>query len=224
MHFKCEIIMPPTDDIEAAVATVLEPFSETGEESRHAFYDWYVIGGRFAGSKMQASIAPNKLKQFYDWLKAEGCTVSGVQVGKHELQPRSQIPKVDSKWSEMFPEHAGPCPLFAHSSDQYAKSGTLPGDICTVEQIPEGLTAVRVIICKPGFQPEADSWTGPVEAAFMLADDVWNGCNFMEVAWDRKVTTALEKYKEKLADYTPAARKALMPRPDWICVTVDCHN
>ena len=49
MHFHLEIIMPPTEDVHAAVKSVLAPFDERlaydadSGEGGHSFYDYYAI-------------------------------------------------------------------------------------------------------------------------------------------------------------------------------------
>ena len=54
MHYHCEIILPETDDIESAIASVLAPFNENGRNDycpdHHAFWDFYAIGGRWSGA------------------------------------------------------------------------------------------------------------------------------------------------------------------------------
>lgn len=57
MHYHCETIMPPVKDVEIAVENILNPFNENVPESadydpRDAFFDFYSIGGRFAGAKL----------------------------------------------------------------------------------------------------------------------------------------------------------------------------
>jgi len=66
MHSLLEIIMPPTDDVEGAIATIMAPFNEQPDEdqedvSSYTFWDWYVIGGRFSGSKLQSRLDPEKI-------------------------------------------------------------------------------------------------------------------------------------------------------------------
>ena len=65
MHYHLEIIMPPTKDVEEAVRQVLEEYSESwtdedGNPSSRAFYDYYVIGGRYSGEKLQAGLDQSK--------------------------------------------------------------------------------------------------------------------------------------------------------------------
>src|SRR6185312_17302888 len=110
-------------------------------------------------------------------------TVAGLQCGKQELSPSSQIPKVDAKWNEMFPSvEFLPCPLFQHSNDQYGKglSGTLPGDVCRLDAAPPDLECEGVIFAGPAYNSETKDHTGHLEAKFMLCDSQWNGCNHMK--------------------------------------------
>ena len=123
MHSHTEIIMPPTDDIEAAVKQIMAPFNEQpdddDEDVRSSFWDFWVIGGRWAGHKLQAGLDQDKLKAFHDAMTQRKVTVDSIQGGKQALKPESQIPVVDAMWHEFFPETTGPCPLFKHSNDQY---------------------------------------------------------------------------------------------------------
>lgn len=227
MHYCCEIVMPATADVEGAVRSILAPFDENGEDRSNTFWDFYVIGGRFAGAKLQAMIGDERIQRFYDWLKAEEVTVSSFQAGKQTLQPEDQIPKVDAKWNEMFPDAPGPCPLFSHSSNQYGadlKSSTLAGDICPLDEVPAGYEPHRVIFAAPSYSSDTKERTGPFEATFMLTEDVWNGCNHMKVDWDGKFTSALEKYRESISRYRDEVRGTFVPTADWIAVTVDYHS
>jgi hypothetical protein len=228
MHYHCEIVMPPTDDVEAAVKAVLAPFCEHDEDCDHAFWDWYVIGGRSAGSKQMAKCDPAEITAFEEWMKCEGVTVSGLVCGKETLQPKSQIPKVDAKWNEMFPREDGKavaCPLFSHSNDQYGRKGrgTIEGDICTLAEAGQARCG-RVLLAGPSFESETEKCTGPVAATFMLCEDQWNGVNHMPIAWDGTLADALSQFKKKCEGMNEDYRKRVVPQGDWLVVTVDYHT
>src|SRR5262245_27782076 len=109
MHYHLEVILPPVDNVEQAIGQILEPFDENGKDedghrNSHAFWDWYVVGGRWAGAKLQAMLDPKKLEEFNAELTKRKVTVSGIQAGKQELSPASQIPMVDALWNEFFPD------------------------------------------------------------------------------------------------------------------------
>lgn len=56
MHYCLELIMPPTDDVKAAVEQILAPFREENTDpdaSRQPFWDWYIVGGRWSGHKLK---------------------------------------------------------------------------------------------------------------------------------------------------------------------------
>lgn len=233
MHHHCEIVIPPTTDIEASVAAVMKPFDEDPREKhedhscQHAFWDFWVIGGRWAGHKLIARYDEAKIDEFYAWLNAEKVTVSGLQAGKHELSPATQIPKVDAKWNEMFPSVIPvKCPLFRHSNDQYGKGlgGSLPQDVSRLGDVPERLKCSRVIFAGPSYESESKGHTGPLEAKFMLAEDAWNGCNHMKVDWDGKLKTAVEKCHEHFKNYKAEYVEKILPQHDWLAVTVDYHS
>lgn len=231
MHYHCEIVIPPTMDIEAAVTAVMKQFDENGDGEDHSprgvFWDWWVIGGRWAGHKMLAKYDQAKLDEFNEWLATEKVTVSGLQCGKQELSPASQESKIDAKWNEMFPTAEFlPCPLFAHSNNKYGKglSGTLPNDVSRLSDVSPTLECSRVIFAMPGFDSKTSDWTGPLEAEFMLCDSQWNGCNYMKVDWDGKFGSALEKYSEKLKNRNDKFAVRATPASDWLVVTVDYHS
>lgn len=230
MHHHCEIVIPPTMDIEAAVSAVLKPFNENerdSEDSRSPFWDWWVIGGRWAGHKMLARYDRAKLEAFREWMQSEKVTVAGVQAGKQELKPESQIAKVDAKWNEMFPSAEFlPCPLFAHSNNQYGEglSGTLPNDVSRLSDVPPALECSRVIFAKPSYDSNAKDYIGPLEPEFMLCESQWNGCNHMKVDWDGKFHTALKKYRAQMKNCREEYAAKVLPKEDWLVVTVDYHS
>lgn len=223
MHYKIEVIIPPTDDIEAAVAQTLAAFDENGKdedgiENRHGFWDWYVIGGRWAGDKQKARLCQESLQSFYDWMTEQKVTVSSFQAGKHELKPAEQIPLVDAAWKRFFPEWEGEhCPLFSHSNNQYSDS--LSGDVCKVSELTGNETASKVVIAKRHWRDG-----GKVEAAAAYQDSVWNGVNHEDTAFDGNVKSCLEGYINGLEGRCEEWREENTPTADWLVVTVDIHS
>lgn len=207
MHFHCEIILPPTDDPEGAVKQIMEPFYEGGEENYKAFWDWYVIGGRWSGSKARARLDPERVEAFVDELKARKVTVSGVTAGKQSLSPASQVPEVDALWREWFPESGlEACPIFEHAGDR------LLDDICRLGDTPLGMKVERVIVAGPQW---GDA-TG-LRAAWMAEVSCWNGVNHIATVWDGSIRAALELYREQ-------SRQGADVTDDWLTVTVDYHT
>lgn len=232
MHYHCEVILPPdTEDIVAAVGSVMKPFNENDESEEadrgNAFWDFYVIGGMFAGNKQLAQYDQSKIEEFYQWLKDEEITVSSFHFGKQELSPSSQIPKVDGKWNEMFPKQGGvmvACPLFKHSNDQYGMGtrGTIEGDISRLGD-SKMVKCSKVIFAGPSYDGETKGWDGPLRAVFMLTDSQWNGVNHMDVRWDGTIQDAFGQCSKLLDQYTDSYREKVEPNDDWLCVTVDYH-
>lgn len=222
MHYHLEIIMPPTDDVESAVAAILKPFNEQPQDDddsgKYGFWDWYVIGGRWAGRKMQERLDQTKLQAFQDELNARNVTVSSFSAGKQELQPATQIPMVDQLWREFFPEVGGPCPLFKHSNDQYKNDSALPDDVCRFSDIPRNLQAERVIIAA------RDHKDKETEAVFMISEDFWNGVNHVKTTWKETVEDAVEMFAAKSINYSEEFVKRTTPQDDWLVVTVDYHS
>lgn len=223
MHYHCEIIMPPTDDIKGAVEKVLAPFDENYEgdeyESRYSFWDWWVIGGRWSGRKNQATYSPKAIEEFWAWCKEASVTVSSVTCGKQTLQPASQQSKVDAKWNEMFPSDIPiPCPLFSHSNDQYenADVGGLPGDVMLFKNVP-CLSCERVIIAAP-------DWQGKLAASSMFSVEMWNGVNFQKTTWSGELVDAIVAHRDRLKTWKPEYQMTQNPKGDWLVVTVDYHS
>ncbi|HEY6437871.1 MAG TPA: hypothetical protein VIY47_14870, partial [Ignavibacteriaceae bacterium] len=101
MHYHLEIIMPPTDNVKEKISEILAPFDEDpkdDERGRNAFWDWYVIGGRYSGQHLLSKYEGEKLEAFYEELNRNNITVSGLVSGKQELKPVEQIPFVDALW------------------------------------------------------------------------------------------------------------------------------
>lgn len=224
MHYHMEIIMPPTDDVEAAVASIMKPFDENGEDeegnpNRHAFWDWYQIGGRWSGSHLKARYEPERLDEFFGWLQSEKVTVSGIRFGKQKLKPSGQIQKVDAKWNEMFPsERFEPCPIFQHSGDN------MTDDVCRLVNLPERITCSHIIIAGPRYDHDTNKRTGPPEAVYMVQDEIWNGVTHVKADWDGTVRQALAMHSERLKNLNPEYAALMTPSDDWLVVTVDYHS
>lgn len=230
MHYHCEIIIPPTDDVQSAIESIMAPFSENSGDEDHdrsnAFWDFYVIGGRSAGAKLLAGLDKETLERFNQWCQDDKITVSGVQCGKQELSPADQVEKVDAMWNELFPPKDGvltACPMFAHSNDRYDSGDTIAGDICSLADAKD-VRCARVIIAGPSFEMETGKRTGPLEPVFMLTDSAWNGFNHMDIKWDGTVGDSLSQLTEKFKHYKDEYREQMTPADDWLVVTVDYHS
>lgn len=194
----------------------MKPFSEGEEDATRSFWDWYVIGGRYAGSKLNYD--RSKTEEFISWLKDEGVTVSGIQCGKQTLQPASQTAKVDAKWAEMFPESGMLiCPLFSHYQDQY-ENNLHPPDVMRLGGVSKDLQAFAVIVA-------AETWGGDgLKAEFMIHQEMWNGVTHVETKWDGLVSSALQTHKDRIRNYKSDWVAKNMPTDEWLCVTVDYHS
>lgn len=228
MHSHLEIVMPPTNDIPKAVESILAQFDEYDADNHNSFWDFWVIGGRWAGTKHMARYDEAKIQKFMDWCKAEKITVSGLVSGKEELSPASQIPKVDAKWQEMFPSSPPiPCPIFRHSNDQYGRGdrATLPDDVAPLGDVARTFKMSRIIIAMPPWRSDPSEEPEPPSAEFMLTDTEWNGCNHMPIAWDGTLGAALAMYQDKLKySHNEAYKAHATPKDDWLVVTVDYHS
>jgi hypothetical protein len=219
MHAKLEIIMPPVDNIEEAIAQIMAPFDENEPDNKHAFYDWYVIGGRYAGSKLTALFNKEKVDEFRQELINRKITVSAFQAGKEKIEPAAQIPMVDALWREFFPESTvKTCPLFAHYNDQYKNSEGWP-DVIPLSDLPDDYRAFRVIIAGLDWKDD-----GTLEAKHMIARSEWNGVSHIGAVWDENVKSALNQYIEKTENYKTDYKEKMQPKQDWLVVTVDYHS
>ena len=217
MHYHLEIVMPPTDAVEAALAQILDPFYEgldRNDENAngHPFWDFWSIGGRWSGAKVQAMFSEERMQAFHAALSEARVTVSGLISGKEELSPSDQIPAVDALWCEHFPESPiKQCPLFKHYTGNV-------GDVMRLADVPAGLTASRVIIAGPHYKGEK------LEAVYMIQDEAWNGVTHVKCEWDGKVRSAIEKHLERIKSYRPEYIEKMTPQPDWLVVTIDYHS
>lgn len=217
-HYHCEIVMPPTDNVEAAVEKAMAQFDENGRdehgnENHCGFWDFWVIGGRWAGAKALARFDKERMDQFNAWMQETKVMVKGIRMGKQELADSETVHRVDAKWNEMFPEHLGPCPLFKHSNDQYDSGSTIAGDICKLGDVPSGLDCSRVIFLRADGEPE-----------FMLSDSSWNGVSWEDHKWRGSFAEAADEYRKRFASYKAEWRAANQATDEWLVVTVDYHS
>jgi hypothetical protein len=211
MHYHLELVMPPITDIDGAIKAIMEPFDESNETNRHGFFDWYQIGGRFSGSKIESLVSQEKKDAFFAELRSRNVTVSCFQSGKQGLSPASQIPMVDALWREMCPESGiDVCPFFQHAK-------ALPMDVCKLADVPDGLCAERVIIAAPAHD-------GKIEASSMFSTEIWNGCNYERTAWDGNVKKAIDERCKKIDSYNKEYKERNTPAPDWLVITLDYHT
>jgi hypothetical protein len=216
MHYHAEIIMPPTTDVEAAVTEILAQFDENQEDNedystKHAFWDWWQIGGRYSGSKVEALVSKEKRDAFFAALADLKVTVSGLVWGKQELSPASQIPAVDALWREMCPGSGDVCPAFKHSGDSMAM------DVCRLADLPASLSAYTLIVAGPGYQDK-------LQAQHLAHQSIWNGVTHQDTTWKGNVSEALAEWREKSKSYRDDYREKITPRDDWLVVTVDYHS
>ncbi len=201
----------------------MAPYSESyededGESNSNAFWDWYVLGGRFSGTRIEQQFEGPMLDKFYEALKEKKVTVSGLQCGKQKLQPSSQIPEVDRLWQEHFPEGGEVCPLFDHFNNQYNDSDGFP-DVIKLKDLHEKEHASKVIIAKEHWKDK-----GKLDIAFMIEESYWNGVDFVDSSWKGGVLEAVNMLKEKLDTYKKDYKERNMPKDDWLVVTVDYHS
>lgn len=210
MHYHLEILMPPTDDVPAMVAKALAEFDECNPENRYAFFDWYVIGGRWSGTKLQQRIGEERLSAFQNKLHSMGVTVSSFRAGKPRLSPESQEGTVNALWREMCPGNGDVCPLFKNEV-------SFNLDACRLDELPSGLKCEAFLYVSVDDDDE-------VEPKLLLRGSIFNGVNSQDTTWDGSVEKAFELLCKRIGNYRDEYRKAIEPRPDWLLVTVDYHS
>ena len=225
MHYHLEVVMPPKpedQDLEAYITKVLEqtlaPYDDSNGEAKHSFWDWWVVGGRWSGEKLIQSLDQDQLQKFNDKLNKHKITVSALIAGKESLKPDSQIEEVDKLWQDFFPGKGDVCPLFSHYEERFMDGSGSPVDVCEIKDMPDRLTASRVITT------QWDKYGKKWQAFFMKETEVWNGVNFERTEWDSLVKSALRACEDRSRNYSEEWLKGHRLMPDWLAVTVDYHN
>ncbi len=205
MHNHVELIMPPSPvvEIQERVRELLYPLSQSAAEmagTTGRLYDWYQIGGRFAGTKMSLRLDPERLHKFRQELYGEAFTndTRPVLLGQQRFWGTPDLPTVDALWRKWFPEEeAGACPLFDHypTGDQ---------DICRVDRIPDNLTAHAVVVGNED------------KVVFQLHTEIWDSTRseFQDTDFDGSVLNALRQGRAC----------GVEPSKNWLAVTLDCHG
>lgn len=216
MHYHLELILPPDvaeDEIEAAVADVLAPYDENKRDDedgsclRHAFWDWWVIGGRYTGSHRRSHLDPETLDKFYDALRDAEVKVKGVQFGKEDLATDEDREKVAQLWREFFPDDKNGCPDFKDfdgNDRDYRRLG----------EVGPHLTAFHVIVAT------RREWAdGKPVADVSRVTRVWDGISLQTTTFDGNVASLVAELREK-GEYGSGMD---IPTDSWI-VTVDYHS
>lgn len=211
MHYQLEVILPPGGTtLDEDLALVMDSFREEQEDGDDApgtadWYDWWEIGGRWSGNHALAHVEPALLAAFREELHQRKVTVSGIQFGKQELSPATQIPEVDRLWREMVPRCGNECPLFQHSKPT--------GDVCLYSEVSGTLKAKRVIICE---RREA----GGIRVRRMVVTSLWNGTEHQKTDFDGNVRAFVEAQRMSESGWP----KPVDVKDDWVAVTIDYHN
>lgn len=219
MHYHAEVLMPPQNDVMDGLDKVLRSFNDDEsafpeDESYYQYlglWDYWVVGGRWSGAKMKASLGEEKINLFREELAKREITVSGIQFGKQELSPASQIPLVDSLWQEWFPDSSERCLLFKHAGD------VMDYDICPLSDVPDNLKAKNLFIAGNGYNDELD-------CKHLLCASYWNGCNHQPTKWNGNVLDGVKEYIASMNNYKDEYKDKCTPKDDWVCVTIDYHS
>lgn len=207
-HYIAEIVLPPDVPIVKGVKDVMDYFKD--EDNGHAeWWDFYIIGGRFSGNKIESSIDPKRLEAFKEHLVEIKVTVHALTAGNPSLYPTSQIKMVDALWREWFPGCGDACLLFSHARDQYRKDGYYSDDVCKVSEVHERLQCDRLIVAR--------IFEDKLYPARMLVTSLYNGVEWQGTEFDGNVKRGLQAINDD------KYRKNSMT-PDFNVITVDYHN
>lgn len=221
MHYQAEIVIPPTKKIQESVGQIMdyfrkEKYDKNGNECgcEADWWDWWVVGGRWSGSKLTARIDPKQLEAFHKALTDAKVTVSSFVCGKEKLQPESQVALVDELWRKHCPGQGKSCPLFENARDQYGKEG-YADDVCLVSEIPERLTCSRLIVAEP-WHDDKENRLSPKR---MVCTEHWNGVEHEKTIFNGKVKATLAAMRNDEGDWRKSKHG-----DHWLVVTVDYHN
>lgn len=236
-HYHLEMILPPVADVEKSVAQILKPFDESEEDedgySKYAFWDWYVIGGRWSADHVLSAISEKRMEAFQ--ADVPKYTVSGVMTagGYYEKpagpdNPPDIVDRLVKVWKQHFPEFADLCPFWG-LTDQYNKQGHV-ADICRVDQLSDAQSCARLMI--------VTTFEGELRLEKMLQTDFWNGVSWCESGWDGSVLQVIKAHNEDIRQRRDRIKDAperaldwwqkygqhMIVRDDYLAVTIDYHT
>lgn len=216
MHEHLEIIMPPRDleDIQDAVQQVMDRYCTTEDDSESeyrfwAFWDFYLLGGRYSGRKLTNTLDQERIEAFFKALQDADIQVHVVVAGKQSVTTPEQWAQVNAIWNERFPDSGfDECPYFENAGP------VLMGDVMELGKIRVDKVECNMMIV-------ADEEGAVV---FRAQDSVFNGTNHETTTWNGTIQNGLELMAEMLEHYTPEYRYRVTPKDDWLVVTVDFHS
>ena len=201
-HYHVELILPPTPrfEIRERVLEILLPLRKGDDEATwpaDPLFDWYKIGGRFAGTKHGLRCDPERRRKFYEELYSDEFT-SDDDLSKLGFWGDDQLPAVNALWRKWFPEdEVGICPFIGPYP-------TRDQDICRVDRISDELKADTVVVGNEANQ-----------VVLRLKTEIWDSIKrkFIDTGFDGSVLDALRRCRAA----------GVEPAGDWLAVTLDCH-
>lgn len=192
MHYHAEVWVPKVEWAVDLVGRLMELYSENNEDSRHSFWDWYVIGGRWSGEHTQWVLKkryPEQYEKF--WKEFEKNELGWVSKTKSEASQKARAVELFKK---TFPKWKGPLIV---GRDIYHKEG-MSDDIMEATKIEWDLFSCATMIlpidssdCQEDFKKEAETdpyhlgrRIGPRHNLYL--SEIWNGSVFQKTAEDFK--------------------------------------
>jgi len=218
MHYHAEFVIDEMlingDNHEDILRVALKKFNEhyeyedeDGYRNPYAFYDYFVIGGRFSGSHILCEIDTGP---FVEWCREEGVTISAVVRGKQQLDPPEQAEKVDAKWREMFPGCGKHALIFDHSGQ-----GLGQFDITKLKEVNLALKCCTFGVISSGHD-------GKPSLKYLLHDSYWNGVCHQAVDWNGSFWLGISNFRDRLKDL--GGPNMNIDDSEWEVVTVDYHR
>ena len=222
-HYHLEIIMPPTDDVDAAVTKIMAPFNENPPEeakvdSLPPFWDFWQIGGRWTGAHDPSYIPEDDPRNHETCFLCGGTGFRRDDAGEkaRERDPTYTCNGCGTYDNETKAwKHILPTPGVAIKwPTQWVRFG---GDVAKFGDVPDDFTAARVIFAAPNYKDE-------LAATSMFSDKIWNGCNRERTTWNGTFLGAIRLHRDAIKHYSDEAKERVTPYLDWLVVTVDYHS
>ena len=227
MHEHLEMFLPPqaSENIEVWITNLLTPFAvhykdeQYGDPNPYAFYDYYRIGGGYAGRHLLQRIDPDGSRTREIW--ADYRALFDNQ--KHrDLDDEAVELRHRNLWRNHFPDGGPICPLFQSNVK-------VESDICLVGELAPGLTAARMFVAQnrngdtAGELPEHLNMHSV--CFYMLCVEVWNGANLQRTDWNGLVSDGIERQQAHVRQhYRQEFYQDYAINDDWLVATIDYHR
>ena len=218
MHSHTELITPlPNQEYSEIlhIAEICLGAYSYENNSIHAFYDWYQVGGRFKYRKLVQNQSEEEIKEFTSAAKDIDNNFSDITNIINE-RDKKQINKLKQIWKKTFPDKDENCPFINKLSRKHDETE------CYVDHFPY-LTAL-------GETPKnldlgTILFTTPDRCISFIFPDQ------LKLIFDKPIDSVPHTIKHALLYYEkvidrlwPGQKERLTPNDEWIALTIDYHN